>query len=60
MAWYTITELKTPTEQNVVFDGKCSKDAALSAMAELHKATGARVVVTKGKDLGKFVAELGA
>jgi hypothetical protein len=57
MAWYTITELKTPTEQKVVFDGKSTKAAALSAMAELHKATGARVVVTKGKRLGKFLAE---
>lgn len=60
MAWYTITVLKTPTEQNVVFDGKSTKEAALAAMAELHKTTGARVVVTRGKNLGKFVAELGA
>jgi hypothetical protein len=59
MAWYTIFEVKTPTESKVIFDGKASKEAALSAMNELHKITGSRVIVTKGKGtLGKFVAEI--
>jgi hypothetical protein len=58
MNWYTITELKTPTNQRVIFDGKAEEEEAIAAMKELHRLTGSRVVVTKGRNLGKFVAEL--
>lgn len=60
MGWYTITECRGPTDQRVVFDGKASLEAVLSAMAQLHNATGSRVIVTRGKGtLGKFVADTG-
>jgi hypothetical protein len=58
MNWYTITELKTPTDQRVIFDGKASEEEAIAVMVKAHSLTGYWVIVTKGRNFGKFVAEI--
>jgi hypothetical protein len=58
MNWYTVTELKTPTDQHVLFDGKASEEEAIAVMVKAHSLTGSRVIVTKGRNFGKFVAEI--
>lgn len=54
---YLVVELKTPYDQRVVFDGRCTKKAALAMMYARHLSTGNWIVVTRGKDPGRFVAE---
>lgn len=56
MSWYTVAEVKP---MKIVFDGECSRAEALRKMRAAHEHNGAHIVVTRGKNLGKFVAEIG-
>jgi hypothetical protein len=56
MTWYTVAEIKP---LRIIFDGECSKDEAIRKMQKTHETGRSHVVVTRGKTVGKFVAEIG-
>lgn len=59
-AYFNIVEMKTPAEQTVIFSGMCREYFAAGLARAAAELTGNRIVVTRGQDLGKFVAEFPA
>jgi len=57
MAWYTVSRKKNGQEWETIFDGRATAKQARIDFDGFLLYAGERLLLTKGKNLGKFVAE---
>ena len=57
MAWYTVSRKKNREEWEIIFDGKDTAKHTRDLFDDFPILAGERLLLTRGKGLGKFVAE---